>query len=93
MSACGPAEPTLAPSVDNEADQQEVGPMVKNMGIEDRVIRVLLAIVVGILYLTGTISGTLAVILGIVAVVFLVTSIVGFCPGYVPLKIKTLRKS
>ena len=66
--------------------------MVKNMGIEDRVIRVLLAIVVGILFLTGTISGTLGVILGVVAVVFLVTSAIGFCPGYVPLKINTARK-
>jgi predicted ABC-type sugar transport system permease subunit len=66
--------------------------MVKNMGIEDRVIRVLLAIVVGILFLTGTISGTVGVILGIVAVVFLVTSAIGFCPGYVPLKINTARK-
>jgi len=50
----------------------------KNMGIADRVIRVLLAIVVGILYLTGTITGTVAVILGIVAVVFLLTSTTGF---------------
>jgi hypothetical protein len=66
--------------------------MVKNMGIADRVIRVLLAIVVGILYVTGTIAGAVAVILGIVAVVFLLTSAIGFCPGYVPLKISTAGK-
>jgi uncharacterized protein (DUF58 family) len=66
--------------------------MVENMGIADRVIRVLLAIVVGILYATGTITGTVAVILGIVAVVFLLTSAIGFCPGYLPLKINTARK-
>ncbi len=66
--------------------------MVKNMGTADRVTRVLLAIVVGVLYLAGTISGVLALILGIVAAVFLVTSAVGFCPGYVPLKINTAGK-
>ena len=66
--------------------------MVKNMGIADRVIRVLLAIVVGILYITGTISGTVAVILGIVAVVFLLTSVISFCPAYLPFKINTARK-
>jgi hypothetical protein len=66
--------------------------MVKNMGIADRVIRVLLAIVVGILYVMGTITGTVAVILGIVAVVFLLTSAIGFCPGYLPLRISTARK-
>jgi hypothetical protein len=66
--------------------------MVKNMGIADRVIRVLLAIVVGILYVTGTISGTVAVILGIFAVVFLLTSAISFCPAYLPFKISTARK-
>jgi hypothetical protein len=72
--------------------KREANPMVKNMGIADRVIRVLLAIVVGILYVMGTIAGTVAVILGIVAVVFLLTSAIGFCPGYLPLKISTARK-
>jgi len=66
--------------------------MVKNMGIADRVVRVLLAIVVGILYVTGTISGTVALILGIVAVVFLLTSAISFCPAYLPFKISTVRK-
>jgi len=66
--------------------------MVKNMGLADRVIRTLLAIVVGVLYVTGTISGTVAVVLGLVAVVFLVTSAMSFCPGYLPFKISTARK-
>ncbi len=66
--------------------------MVKNMGTADRVARFVLAIVVGLLYLAGTISGVVAVILGIVAAVFLLTSIVGYCPGYVPLKINTAAK-
>jgi hypothetical protein len=66
--------------------------MGKNMGTADRAIRVLLAIVVGILYVMGTISGTAAVVLGLIAVVFVVTSAMGFCPAYLPFKINTAGK-
>ncbi len=66
--------------------------MKKNMGLADRVIRTLLAIVVGILYFTGVIGGTLALILGIVAVIFLLTSLVSWCPGYLPFGISTAGK-
>lgn len=65
--------------------------MTKNMGTADRLIRVLLAIVVGILYLAGAISGITAIILGIFAVIFIITSLIGFCPLYVPLKISTKK--
>ena len=67
--------------------------MKKNMGTVDRVIRVLLAVVVLILYLTGNITGLAVAILGIIALVFVVTSIIGFCPLYVPFKISTIKKS
>jgi Na+(H+)/acetate symporter ActP len=67
--------------------------MKKNMGTVDRVIRVLLAVVVLTLYLTGNITGLAAIILGIIAVIFVVTSIIGFCPLYVPFKISTIKKS
>jgi hypothetical protein len=67
--------------------------MKKNMGTIDKVIRILLAIVVGVLYMTDSISGVAAVILGIIAVIFILTSIIGFCPLYVPLKISTIGKS
>ena len=67
--------------------------MKKNMGKIDRMIRMLLAIVVIILYMTGSISGAAAIILGIMALVFIVTSLIGFCPLYVPLKISTIGKS
>ncbi len=56
--------------------------MTKNMGTLDRVLRLILAIVVAVLYFTGLISGTAAIILGILAAVFLLTSVVGFCPLY-----------
>ena len=67
--------------------------MKKNMGTVDRLMRVLLAVVVLILYLTGNITGLAAAILGIIALVFVVTSIIGFCPLYVPFKISTIKKS
>lgn len=67
--------------------------MKQNMGIVDRVIRVVLAVVVGVLYVTGQITGTAAVVLGILAVVFLATGIVGFCPLYLPLRFSTRRKT
>ena len=63
-----------------------------NMGPADRIIRLVLAAVIAVLYLTKQISGTLAVILGILAVVFIVTSLVGFCPLYCPLRLSTTKK-
>jgi Protein of unknown function (DUF2892). len=67
--------------------------MKKNMGTIDRVIRIVLAIVVAILYMNGSITGVAAIILGILAVVFIITSLIGFCPLYVPFKISTISKS
>jgi uncharacterized oligopeptide transporter (OPT) family protein len=66
--------------------------MTKNMGLVDRVVRILVAAVVAYLYISGVIGGWQALVLGIVAVVFVVTSAMGFCPGYVPFKINTCRK-
>lgn len=65
--------------------------MKKNMGTVDRVIRILLAVVVAILYSTNQISGTLAIILGLFAVIFVLTSFIGFCPLYVPFKLSTKK--
>jgi len=63
--------------------------MSKNEGTVDRIIRALIAIGIAVLYFTGAISGTLAIILGIVAVVLLATSVLGLCPLYAALKIST----
>jgi DUF2892 family protein len=63
--------------------------MEKNMGTADRVIRILAAIGIAMLYFTGAISGVLAIVLGVVGVVLLATSLIGFCPAYVPLGIST----
>jgi|APIni6443716594_1056825.scaffolds.fasta_scaffold58816_2 hypothetical protein len=67
--------------------------MKKNMGTIDRIIRTLLAIVIVILYLNGSITGVAAIILGIFALIFLITSAIGFCPLYAPLHISTIGKS
>ena len=66
--------------------------MKKNMGTIDRSIRALLALVVVILYATGTISGTIACILGIFATAFVLTSSIGYCPAYTPFKFSTCKK-
>lgn len=63
--------------------------MKKNMGSADRIVRVLVAVVIAALYYTGTISGTLGLVLIILAAVFVLTSLVSFCPLYAPFGIST----
>lgn len=65
---------------------------MKNMGTLDRVIRTLLAVVVGVLYFMDVISGTLAIVLGILAIVFLLTSLVSTCPLYMPFGLSTRKE-
>jgi len=64
----------------------------KNMGTLDRIIRLVLAAAVAVLYFTGNLSGLAAIILGILAVIFVVTSFVGFCPLYVPFGLSTRKQ-
>jgi hypothetical protein len=65
--------------------------MTKNMGSADRIIRILAAVVIGILILAGQLTGTAAIILGVLAVIFLVTSFISFCPLYLPFKFSTSK--
>ncbi len=65
--------------------------MKKNMGTADRAIRVIVAIGVFIAIATGAVEGTLAWVLGAVAVVFVATSLVSFCPLYSIVGIKTCK--
>jgi predicted PurR-regulated permease PerM len=62
------------------------------MGLVDRIIRLSVVVIIAVLYFTGQITGTAAVILGIIAVAFLVTSLIGWCPSYVPFGISTRKK-
>ncbi len=56
--------------------------MKKNMGNTDRIIRIILAAIVAVLYFTNIIPGTLGIVLLVLAGVFVVTSFVSFCPLY-----------
>jgi hypothetical protein len=56
--------------------------MKKNMGNVDRIIRVVLAAIFATLYFTGTLTGTLGLVLLILGGVFVLTSVVSFCPLY-----------
>jgi hypothetical protein len=66
--------------------------MKKNMGTVDKVIRILVALVLAGLYLANVLIGTLGIILLVVAVVFVLTSFISFCPLYVPFGINTGAK-
>lgn len=66
--------------------------MKKNMGSADRISRIIFAIIIGVLYFTKAIEGTAALILGALAVVFLLTSFISFCPLYMPFGISTCKK-
>jgi hypothetical protein len=63
--------------------------MKPNMGTADRVMRVILAIVMVILFLTDTVGGTLGLVILALAAVFLLTSFIRFCPLYAPFGIST----
>jgi hypothetical protein len=67
--------------------------MKKNMGSADRIIRVMIAAIMVALYFTGTISGMWGLVLIALSVIFVLTSLVSFCPLYLPFGLSTLRKS
>jgi DUF2892 family protein len=66
--------------------------MKPNMGTADRLIRTLIAVGIAVLYFTGRIGGTLAIVLGIVAIAFLATSFVAWCPSYLPFGLSTRKE-
>jgi hypothetical protein len=63
--------------------------MKANMGSTDKIIRILAAILIAVLYFTNQISGTTATILLVLAGVFILTSLISFCPLYLPFGIST----
>jgi hypothetical protein len=66
--------------------------MKKNMGTTDKVIRVLVAVLMIVLYLTHIISGTIAIIGLVLSGIFILTSFISFCPLYLPFKFSTRKK-
>lgn len=67
--------------------------MKKNMGNIDKIIRILIAAIVAALYFMGIITGTLGIVLLLLAGVFVLTSLISFCPLYLPLGINTCPKN
>lgn len=63
-----------------------------NMGTADRLIRTLLALLMITIYFTLPVSHTIGLLLIGVAIVFLLTSFVSFCPLYLPFRIHTKKK-
>ena len=62
------------------------------MGIIDKVIRILVAVVFAVLFFTNVITGTLGIILMVLSAVFVLTSLVSFCPLYWPFGLSTAGK-
>ena len=67
--------------------------MKQNMGTKDKIVRIGLAALIAILYFMDKISGTTAIILGVLAIVFVLTSFIGFCPLYAPFGFSTKKKT
>ncbi|MEI7628149.1 MAG: DUF2892 domain-containing protein [Bacteroidota bacterium] len=65
--------------------------MKKNMGTIDKTIRLIVAIVFAILYFTNVVTGTLGLVLVVLGAVFVLTSLVSFCPLYLPFGISTCK--
>jgi|TARA_R110000744_G_scaffold39754_19_gene90325 hypothetical protein len=65
--------------------------MKKNMGNLDRTVRFVIAAALIALFYNGTISGVLGIVLVVLAIVFFLTSFMGFCPLYLPFGIKTCK--
>jgi len=66
--------------------------MKPNMGTTDKIIRIAMAALVAILYFTNVITGTLGIILLVLAGVFVLTSLISFCPLYPLLGMNTKEK-
>jgi len=65
--------------------------MKKNMGNADRIIRVIIAVIIAALYFTNVISGTLGIVLLVLAGIFVLTSLMSFCPLYAPFGLSTCK--
>ncbi len=66
--------------------------MKANMGSADRIIRIVLAVVMGALYFQGIVGGVLGIILVVAAVIFALTSLISFCPMYPIFGLSTKKK-
>ncbi len=63
--------------------------MKPNMGNIDKIVRLVIAALIAVLFFTNVISGTLGTVLLVLAAVFALTSLVSFCPLYTLVGINT----
>ena len=63
--------------------------MKQNMGIVDRIIRVVIAVVFVAIYYLGVVTGPVGIILLVLAATFTLTSVIAFCPLYKPMGLNT----
>ncbi len=66
--------------------------MKKNMGTTDKIIRIVIAVLFAVLFFTKTVTGVAGIILLVLAAVFILTSLIGSCPLYLPFGINTCKK-
>jgi hypothetical protein len=66
--------------------------MKKNVGKWDRTFRLVAALAIAVLLIAGVLKGTAAIVLAIIALIFIITTFISFCPLYVPLRINTKGK-
>jgi hypothetical protein len=66
--------------------------MKKNMGLLDKTIRLAIAVLASILFLTETITGTFGIVLVVISAIFVLTSLLNFCPLYTVFGISTCAK-
>ena len=65
--------------------------MKKNMGTIDRIVRILITALIVFLFFTNKITGTIGIVLIIFAAVLVLTSLISFCPLYLPFGLKTKK--
>lgn len=80
-----------ASSVILKVKNKKTNIMKANMGNTDRIIRIIAGLAIGALYFFGVISGVVATVLGVLAVVFVLTGMISFCPLYAPFKLSTKK--
>ena len=66
--------------------------MKKNIGSIHKIIRILIAVIIGVLVFANVVTGTLGIVLLILAAVFIITSLVSFCPLYTLIGLNTCPK-
>ena len=66
--------------------------MKKNIGTFDKIIRIIAAVIISMIYITGTVAGPLGFILLTVGGILLITAVIDFCPLYKLLKFKGTKK-